>query len=63
MRKAAGPCSLGFDATGPLLLGMRKPVYVLQLGSSEREIVNTAAITEIEAQGASYCNVRTCVIA
>ena len=41
----------GFDAIGPILLGIRKPVYVLQLGSSEREIVNTVAIAVVEAQG------------
>ena len=46
MREAAG-----FDAIGPILLGIRKPVYVLQLGSSEREIVNMVAISVVEAQG------------
>ena len=40
-----------FDAIGPILLGIRKPVYVLQLGSSEREIVNMVAIAVVEAQG------------
>ena len=53
MREAAGPRSVGFDAIGPILLGMCKPVYVLQLGSSEREIVNMVAIAVVEAQGAS----------
>ncbi|AKD56389.1 NADP-dependent malic enzyme [Spirosoma radiotolerans] len=53
MREAAGPRSVGFDAIGPILLGMRKPVYVLQLGSSEREIVNMVAIAVVEAQGVS----------
>ncbi|MFC5411851.1 NADP-dependent malic enzyme [Larkinella bovis] len=43
--------SAGFDAIGPILLGLRKPVYVLQLGSSEREIVNMVAIAVVEAQG------------
>lgn len=51
MREAAGPRSVGFDAIGPILLGMCKPVYVLQLGSSEREIVNMVAIAVVEAQG------------
>ncbi|GAB3570045.1 NADP-dependent malic enzyme [Spirosoma luteolum] len=41
----------GFDAIGPILLGIDKPVYVLQLGSSEREIVNMVAIAVVEAQG------------
>ena len=53
MREAAGPRSVGFDAIGPILLGMCKPVYVLQLGSSEREIVNMVAIAVVEAQGVS----------
>lgn len=35
---------------GPILLGLRKPVYVLQLGSSVREIVNMVAIAVVEAQ-------------
>ena len=41
----------GFDAIGPILLGIRRPVHVLQLGSSEREIVNMVAIAVVEAQG------------
>lgn len=41
----------GFDTIGPILLGLRKPVHVLQLGSSEREIVNMVAIAVVEAQG------------
>ncbi|MBC6992014.1 NADP-dependent malic enzyme [Hymenobacter sp. BT491] len=45
MRSAAG-----FEAIGPILLGLRKPVHVLQLGSSEREIVNMVAIAVVEAQ-------------
>lgn len=36
---------------GPILLGMKKPVHVLQLGSSVREIVNMVAIAVVEAQG------------
>ena len=51
MREAAGPRSVGFDATGPILLDMCKPVYVLQLGSSEHEIVNMVSIAVVEAQG------------
>jgi len=35
---------------GPILLGLRKPVHVLQLGASVREIVNMVAITVVEAQ-------------
>ncbi|MCD9016836.1 NADP-dependent malic enzyme [Parachryseolinea silvisoli] len=40
----------GADAIGPILLGMKKPVHVLQLGSSIREIVNMAAIAVVDAQ-------------
>jgi len=36
---------------GPILLGLRKPVHVLQLGSTVREIVNMVAIAVVEAQG------------
>jgi malate dehydrogenase (oxaloacetate-decarboxylating)(NADP+) len=39
----------GFEAIGPILLGLRKPVHVLQLGSSEREIVNMVAIAAVES--------------
>ena len=38
------------EAIGPILLGMKKPVHVLQLGSSVREIVNMAAIAVVDAQ-------------
>lgn len=40
----------GAEAVGPILLGLRKPVYVLQLGSSVRQIVNIIALAVIEAQ-------------
>ncbi|MFT4031649.1 MAG: NADP-dependent malic enzyme [Siphonobacter sp.] len=36
---------------GPVLLGLRKPVHVLQLGSTVREIVNMVAIAVVQAQG------------
>jgi malate dehydrogenase (oxaloacetate-decarboxylating)(NADP+) len=38
------------EAVGPVLLGMKKPVHVLQLGSSVREIVNMVAIAVMDAQ-------------
>jgi len=40
----------GAEAVGPILLGLRKPVYVLQLGSSVRQIVNIIALAVVEAQ-------------
>lgn len=38
------------DAIGPVLLGMKKPVHVLQLGSSVRSIFNMVLIAVVEAQ-------------
>lgn len=41
------------EAVGPILLGMNKPIHVLQMDSSVREIVNMVTIAVVEAQ---YCN-------
>lgn len=38
------------EIIGPILLGIKKPINVLQMGASVREIVNMAAITAIGAQ-------------
>jgi malate dehydrogenase (oxaloacetate-decarboxylating)(NADP+) len=38
------------DAIGPVLLGLKRPVHVLQLGSSVRNIVNMAIIAVVDAQ-------------
>ncbi|MFV0605116.1 MAG: NADP-dependent malic enzyme [Niabella sp.] len=38
------------DAIGPIVLGLKKPVHVLQLGSSVTNIVNMAMIAVIDAQ-------------
>ncbi|MBI2968516.1 MAG: NADP-dependent malic enzyme [Bacteroidetes bacterium] len=40
----------GAEAIGPILLGMKKPVHILQLGSSVREIVNMVTIAVVDAQ-------------
>lgn len=40
----------GAEAIGPILLGLKKPAHVLQLGSSVREIVNMVTIAVIDAQ-------------
>lgn len=40
----------GAEAVGPILLGMNKPVHVLQLGSSVREIVNMVTIAVVDVQ-------------
>ncbi|MBO0356955.1 NADP-dependent malic enzyme [Hymenobacter sp. BT186] len=42
----------GAEVIGPVLMGMRKPVHILQLGASVREIVNMAAIAVVDAQQA-----------
>jgi malate dehydrogenase (oxaloacetate-decarboxylating)(NADP+) len=42
----------GAEAVGPILLGMAKPVHILQLGSTIREIVNMVAIAVLDAQKA-----------
>jgi malate dehydrogenase (oxaloacetate-decarboxylating)(NADP+) len=40
----------GAEAIGPILMGLKKTVHVLQLGSSVREIVNMATIAVVDAQ-------------
>jgi malate dehydrogenase (oxaloacetate-decarboxylating)(NADP+) len=40
----------GIDVIGPVLLGMKKPVNVLQLGSSVRNIINMATVAVVDAQ-------------
>lgn len=40
----------GADGIGPVLMGMNKPVHVLQLGSSVRDISNMVAIAVVDAQ-------------
>ncbi|MGN6567311.1 MAG: NADP-dependent malic enzyme [Flavipsychrobacter sp.] len=46
----------GAEAVGPVLIGLRKPVHVLQLGSSVRQIVNMVSIAVVEAQVKSAAN-------
>lgn len=40
----------GAEAVGPILVGLNKPVHILQLGSSVREIVNMITIAVVDAQ-------------
>ena len=40
----------GAEAIGPILLGMGRPVHVLQRGSSAADIVNLTAIAVVDAQ-------------
>jgi malate dehydrogenase (oxaloacetate-decarboxylating)(NADP+) len=39
------------ETIGPILLGMNKPVHILQLGSSVREIVDMVTLAVVDAQG------------
>ncbi len=39
------------EAVGPILLGLKKPVHIVQLGSSVREIVNMITIAVLDVQG------------
>ncbi|MFB6295447.1 MAG: phosphate acyltransferase, partial [Halobacteriales archaeon] len=40
----------GADAIGPMLVGMDKPVHVLQRGDEVKDIVNLAGVAVTEAQ-------------
>ncbi len=39
------------EAIGPILLGIRKSIHVLQLGSTVREIMNMVKVAVVDAQG------------
>jgi malate dehydrogenase (oxaloacetate-decarboxylating)(NADP+) len=41
----------GMEVIGPILIGIRKPIHVLHLDSSVREILNMTAIAVVDAQG------------
>lgn len=51
----------GTDSIGPILLGLNKPVHVLQLGSSIRSIFNMVLIAVVDAQTKSKVNTREAV--
>ncbi len=44
----------GAEVVGPILIGMNKPVNVLQTGASVRDIVNLATVTALRAQGEEF---------
>ncbi|HCF63665.1 MAG TPA: NADP-dependent malic enzyme, partial [Chitinophagaceae bacterium] len=48
----------GFDSIGPILLGIKKPVHVLQLGSTIRSIFNMTMIAVIDAQSKTKTDTR-----
>ncbi|MFC6799598.1 MULTISPECIES: NADP-dependent malic enzyme [unclassified Haladaptatus] len=41
----------GAEAIGPMLVGMNKPVHVLQRGDEVKDIVNLASVAVVDAQG------------
>lgn len=41
----------GAEAVGPILMGMKKPVHVLQRGDDVADVVNMAAVAVVDAQG------------
>ena len=51
----------GADSIGPILLGLKKPVHVLQLGSSIRSIFNMVVIAVVDAQAKNKVNVQDVV--
>lgn len=51
----------GADSIGPILLGLKKPVHVLQLGSSIRSIYNMVLVAVVDAQIKSQQNTQELV--
>ncbi len=43
----------GCEVIGPILMGLSKPVHVLQRGAEVNDIVNVAAIAVVDAQESS----------
>jgi malate dehydrogenase (oxaloacetate-decarboxylating)(NADP+) len=44
----------GATAIGPILVGMSRPVHVLERGADVQDIVNMAAVAVVDAQERSY---------
>jgi len=51
----------GADSIGPILLGLKKPVHVLQLGSSIRSIFNMVLIAVVDAQMKSEADTKEAI--
>ena len=49
----------GATAIGPILVGMARPVHVLEYGADVQEIVNMAAVAVIDAQGRTHTSTET----
>ncbi|MSR36563.1 MAG: NADP-dependent malic enzyme [Gemmatimonadetes bacterium] len=46
----------GAEVIGPVLLGMAKPIHILQRGSTGQDVLNLATIASVDAQARSYNN-------
>ena len=46
----------GTESIGPIVLGLKKPAHVMQLGASVDEIVNMVAVAVVDAQNKSMNN-------
>ncbi|HKO17205.1 MAG TPA: NADP-dependent malic enzyme [Gemmatimonadaceae bacterium] len=44
----------GATAIGPILVGMSRPVHVLERGADVQDIINMTAVAVVDAQGRSY---------
>ena len=49
----------GATAIGPILIGMSRPVHVLERGAEVQDIVNMAAVAVVDAQARSYSAAET----
>lgn len=52
----------GSDSIGPILLGLKKPVHVLQLGSSARAIFNMVLVAVVDAQMKNQTNTKEAIL-
>jgi malate dehydrogenase (oxaloacetate-decarboxylating)(NADP+) len=46
----------GAEVIGPVLLGMARPIHILQRGSNSQDLLNLATIASVDAQSRSYQN-------
>ena len=46
----------GAEVIGPILLGMARPIHVLQRGSTVQDVLNLATIAAVEAQARTVQN-------
>mgnify|MGYP006219753543 FL=1 len=40
----------GAKSIGPIMMGLRHPVHILQLGASVEEIINMTSVAVVDAQ-------------